>query len=303
MVEYQDPTRHIDATDLGEQHFDILLTPQDPPDRRGNVSRRQRRGGDLIQQRLEDVVIPAVEEGDLHVDTLKCTRRVQPSEPAPDDHHVHVTTILRADTVGLHAHCDSHGRDYGTYFARTRNMTIAHRITSWGGARLSRRVSRSLPLLGAAIAVVTVASTLRRKGVISGTLDTGLNAVPFVGAAKNLIEVVRRTRLFPGSLWAGSRTQALATLTVTLPPYLHLEQEKREKREKRAPKFFSVSALVSPLSPTLARSSVRVNVAVRKVFSAQPLAIQPRNKAPSFHLSPAIHDPPSVTPFPVNRPL
>jgi hypothetical protein len=76
-------------------------------------------------------------------------------------------------------------------------MTIAHRITSWGGARLSRRVSRSLPLLGAAIAVVTVASTLRRKGVISGTLDTGLNAVPFVGAAKNLIEVVRGRDFFP----------------------------------------------------------------------------------------------------------
>src|SRR3954449_7790165 len=56
---------------------------------------------------------------------------------------------------------------------RHRNMTIAHRITSWGGARLSRRVSRSLPFLGAAIAVVTVASSLRRKGVISGTLDTG----------------------------------------------------------------------------------------------------------------------------------
>jgi hypothetical protein len=79
----------------------------------------------------------------------------------------------------------------------TRNMTIAHRITSWGGARLSRRVSRSLPFLGAAIAVVTVASSLRRKGVISGTLDTGLNAVPFVGAAKNLIEVVRGRDFFP----------------------------------------------------------------------------------------------------------
>jgi hypothetical protein len=74
---------------------------------------------------------------------------------------------------------------------------MAHRIASWGGARLSRRVSRSLPFVGAAIAVVTVASTLRRKGVISGTLDTGLNAVPLVGAAKNIIEVVRGRDFFP----------------------------------------------------------------------------------------------------------
>ena len=77
------------------------------------------------------------------------------------------------------------------------HMTIAHRIASWGGARLSRRVSRSLPWIGAGIAAVTVASTMRRKGVISGALDTGLNATPFVGAAKNLIEVFRGRDFFP----------------------------------------------------------------------------------------------------------
>ena len=85
----------------------------------------------------------------------------------------------------------------GTLLAKFRCMTIAHRIASWGGARLSRRVSKSLPWVGAVIAVATVASTLRRKGVISGTLNTGLNAVPFVGAAKNIIEVVRGRDFFP----------------------------------------------------------------------------------------------------------
>lgn len=62
---------------------------------------------------------------------------------------------------------------------------------------MSRRVSRSLPWIGAAIALVTVASTMRRKGVISGALDTGLNAMPFVGAAKNAIEVFRGRDFFP----------------------------------------------------------------------------------------------------------
>jgi hypothetical protein len=32
---------------------------------------------------------------------------------------------------------------------------------------------------------------MKRKGVIGGALDTGLNAVPFVGAAKNVAELVR----------------------------------------------------------------------------------------------------------------
>lgn len=76
-------------------------------------------------------------------------------------------------------------------------MTMTNRIASWAGARLSRRVSRSLPWIGAAIAVATVAGTMRRKGVISGALDTGLNSMPFVGAAKNLIEVARGRDFFP----------------------------------------------------------------------------------------------------------
>ncbi len=80
---------------------------------------------------------------------------------------------------------------------QSQTMTMTNRITRWGGARLSRRVARSLPWVGAAVAIVTVVSTMRRKGVISGVLDTGLNAVPFVGAAKNVFEVARGRDFFP----------------------------------------------------------------------------------------------------------
>ena len=63
--------------------------------------------------------------------------------------------------------------------------------------RLSRRLRRSIPIVGTVIAVATVFSTVRRKGVVSGTLDTGLNAVPFVGAFKNIAEVMRGRDFFP----------------------------------------------------------------------------------------------------------
>jgi hypothetical protein len=76
-------------------------------------------------------------------------------------------------------------------------MTMTRRVASWGGARLSRRISRSLPWVGGVIALATVAATIRRKGVISGTLDTGLNAIPFVGATKNIIEMARGRDFFP----------------------------------------------------------------------------------------------------------
>lgn len=62
---------------------------------------------------------------------------------------------------------------------------------------MSRRLSRSLPWIGTAVALGTIAATVRRKGLIGGTFDTGLNAVPLVGAAKNIVEVVRGKDFFP----------------------------------------------------------------------------------------------------------
>ena len=76
-------------------------------------------------------------------------------------------------------------------------MTIADRVARWGAVRMSARLRRSVPIIGTVLAVAAVAATMRRKGVISGVLDTGLNAVPFVGAAKNVFEVARGRDIFP----------------------------------------------------------------------------------------------------------
>jgi hypothetical protein len=82
-------------------------------------------------------------------------------------------------------------------FATDQIMAISNRLARWGTARLSRRMSRSIPILGAAIAAATVVATMRRKGLISGALDTGLNAMPGIGAAKNVIEIARGRDFFP----------------------------------------------------------------------------------------------------------
>jgi hypothetical protein len=58
-------------------------------------------------------------------------------------------------------------------------------------------LSRSLPYIGTAVALVTVAATMKRKGFFGGVMDTGLNAIPFVGAAKNTVELVRGRDFFP----------------------------------------------------------------------------------------------------------
>ena len=76
-------------------------------------------------------------------------------------------------------------------------MTITDRVARWGALRMSSRLRRSVPVIGALLAIAAVGTTMRRKGVISGALDTGLNAMPFVGAAKNVFEVARGRDIFP----------------------------------------------------------------------------------------------------------
>ncbi len=77
-------------------------------------------------------------------------------------------------------------------------MTTARdRVVRWGGARLSRRLAKSVPVIGAVVAIATVVGTMRRKGLISGAFDTALNAIPFVGAAKNAVEIARGRDFFP----------------------------------------------------------------------------------------------------------
>jgi hypothetical protein len=85
-------------------------------------------------------------------------------------------------------------------------MASLGRAARWGGARLSRRLARSIPILGAVVAVATLGGTVRRKGVVGGLADTGLNSIPFLGAAKNVVEVVRGRDFFPDHP-AARRTQ------------------------------------------------------------------------------------------------
>lgn len=70
-------------------------------------------------------------------------------------------------------------------------MAIQQQALRYGQRRLLRRLGRSVPFLGAAVVLFTLGSTMRRKGVVGGAIDSALNAVPFLGGLKNAAEVVR----------------------------------------------------------------------------------------------------------------
>jgi hypothetical protein len=76
-------------------------------------------------------------------------------------------------------------------------MTIQQRALRYGQRRVTRRLGRALPWIGTAIALATVAATIRRKGFMRGTADTALNAIPFIGGMKTAAEIIRGQDFFP----------------------------------------------------------------------------------------------------------
>ena len=75
-------------------------------------------------------------------------------------------------------------------------MTVKQQARRYGQRRLGRRVARALPWIGTALALVTFASRVRRKGLMRGTADTALNALPVVGSLKGLAEIARGRDFF-----------------------------------------------------------------------------------------------------------
>ena len=66
--------------------------------------------------------------------------------------------------------------------------SIKRKLAEAGGWRLARRVGRSIPYVGTALVIGMVGYDIKKKGVVKGIVNSGLDAIPFVGAGKNLIE-------------------------------------------------------------------------------------------------------------------
>jgi hypothetical protein len=76
-------------------------------------------------------------------------------------------------------------------------MAISTVLKRYATRKVTRRVVRAMPWIGGVIAVATLGSAIRRKGFLGGTLHTAFDAVPYVGAAKGVAEIVRGRDFFP----------------------------------------------------------------------------------------------------------
>ena len=76
-------------------------------------------------------------------------------------------------------------------------MAVVKQVGKYAGNKLTRRLTRSIPWIGAVFAMAALGSAVKRKGLVRGALHTALDVIPYVGGAKNIAEMVRGRDFFP----------------------------------------------------------------------------------------------------------
>jgi hypothetical protein len=72
-----------------------------------------------------------------------------------------------------------------------KKKSLRRKIVHAGGWQIVRKTAKSIPVAGTLLAAGLVGSDIRRKGFFKGLLNSGLDAVPFVGFAKNAYEIMQ----------------------------------------------------------------------------------------------------------------
>ena len=68
---------------------------------------------------------------------------------------------------------------------------VGRKLVHAGGWQIAKRLAKSLPFGGTAVALILVGSDIRNKGVPYGLVNSGIAAIPFVGLGKNVVEIFR----------------------------------------------------------------------------------------------------------------
>jgi hypothetical protein len=72
--------------------------------------------------------------------------------------------------------------------------TLKRRLARAGGWKLAKRLVKPIPIVGTAVVVGLAGYEVKKKGALRGALHVGLDLLPVIGTAKDIIE------LFTGDL-------------------------------------------------------------------------------------------------------
>lgn len=67
--------------------------------------------------------------------------------------------------------------------------TITRKVAHAAGWQVVKRFAKMLPFGGTFVAIALVGDDVRKKGLVRGVANSGLDAIPFVGLTKNAIEL------------------------------------------------------------------------------------------------------------------
>jgi hypothetical protein len=76
-------------------------------------------------------------------------------------------------------------------------MAVKTYLKQYAQKKAVKRLAKAIPWVGGVIALVTIGRTIRDKGLFKGSVDAALDAIPFVGSAKNLAEAARGRDFLP----------------------------------------------------------------------------------------------------------
>ena len=72
-----------------------------------------------------------------------------------------------------------------------RKSEIKRKLVHAGGWQVAKRVTKTIPFGGTVVAVLLVGTDIKNKGLVKGCINSGIDAIPLVGIAKNAVELFR----------------------------------------------------------------------------------------------------------------
>ena len=106
------------ALHLAKQHCDVALVAQDVPDRRRDVALGENPRCHLVQQRLEEMVVVAVDDGHVHGGVSQSPGREQTTEAAAHDRD----TMTAGFRAVAHRAC----REFDVVHADAPSIRVSH---------------------------------------------------------------------------------------------------------------------------------------------------------------------------------
>lgn len=75
--------------------------------------------------------------------------------------------------------------------AEKNKKTLGKKIVHSGGWMVAKRVAKSIPPFGTVVTIALVGLDIKNKGVVPGLINSGIDAIPFIGLTKNVVEFFR----------------------------------------------------------------------------------------------------------------